>query len=342
VNTGSANPERVSTEELRSALEHSLSDPFGTSQRITRLERSPCVFTSSFALEELAIETDDGTELNLMFKDLGGSGLSERAQAAKPEFLYDPLREIEVYRSILSQAELGTAAFYGSAVDPGGGRYWLFIENVRGTALWQIGELERWEAVARWAASLHSRFANSGPPAAERLIHYDADLYRLWLRRAVDFADRWEARRPGAGRKTIEWLAERYDGVIEHLESLPATFIHGELYASNILVTSDGDRARVCPIDWEIAATGPGLIDLAALTMGWDRKTRVLLATAYREAHTQPDRLPTPDTFLESLDCARLHLAVQWLGWAPDWRPPRSHRRDWVTEARTIAEELGL
>jgi phosphotransferase family enzyme len=342
VSAGSANPDRVSTEELRGALERSLSDHFGSSRRITSLERSPSVFTSSFALEELEIETDDGTELNLMFKDLGGSGLSERARAAKPEFLYDPLREIEAYGSILSEAALGTATFYGSAVDPGNGRYWLFIENVRGTALWQIGELERWKAVARWAAALHSRFADAGPPATERLLHYDADLYRLWLRRAVDFADRWEARRPGAGRKTIEWLAERYDSVVERLESLPATFIHGELYASNILVVSDGDETRVCPIDWEIAAMGPGLIDLAALTMGWNRETRIALARAYREAHTRPDRLPASKDFLEALDSARLHLAVQWLGWAPDWRPPRSHRRDWVSEASTIAEELGL
>jgi thiamine kinase-like enzyme len=26
---------------------------------------------------------------------------------------------------------------------------------------------------------------------------------------------------------------------------------------------------RVCPVDWEMAAVGPGLIDLAALTAGW-------------------------------------------------------------------------
>lgn len=337
----SANRDRASTEQLRDALERSLSDYVGGSGRITSLERSPCVFTSSFALEELAIETQDGAELKLMFKDLGGSGLSERARSAKPDFLYDPLREIEVYRSILSQADLGTAAFYGCAVDPAEDRYWLFIENVRGTALWQIGELERWEAVARWAAALHGRYAESGPPAAERLVHYDADLYRLWLRRAVDFADRWEAMRPGVGLKTIEWLADRYDPVVKCLESLPATFIHGELYASNVLIASDADESRVCPIDWEIAAMGPGVIDLAALTMGWDRETTVALATAYT-AHLQPDRLPTLDSFLETLDCARLHLAVQWLGWAPDWRPPRSHRRDWITEARTIAEELGL
>jgi hypothetical protein len=334
----------IATDELRDALEQALHDS-GNPRRVTGMERSPCVFTSSFTLEELAVELDDGTELDLMFKDLGASGLSERARAAKPDFLYDPLREIEAYRSILAPADLGTAAFYGSVVDPAQGRFWLFIENVPGTALWQIGELEVWEAVARWAAGLHDRFAGEEVRGADTLVRYDADLFRLWMRRALDFADRWEARQPGKGRRTIEWLAERYEPVVERLAALPATFIHGELYASNVLVEQRNGATRVCPIDWELAAIGPGLIDLAALTMGWDAGERTVLTTAYRakgQAGGEADWLPDGDPFGELLDCARLHLAVQWLGWAPDWRPPRSHRRNWVDEALTIAEELGL
>jgi phosphotransferase family enzyme len=335
-------PASVSTEDLRAALERALGGRSGASGRITRLERSPCIFGSSFTLEEVEVELDDSTRLDLMFKDLGRSGLSERARAAKPEFLYNPLREIEAYRSILAPAELGTPGFYGSEVDPAQDRYWLFIENVRGVALWQIGELEVWEQVARWAGGLHSRFAGRDLPGAEPLLRYDADLYRLWLRRALEFADRWEARQPGRARRTIEWLAERYEPVVERLAALPVTFIHGELYASNVLVVQRDGGTRVCPIDWETAAAGPGLIDLAALTMGWDAPQRAALATAYREAHGNHEGLPGGETFLETLDCARLHLAVQWLGWAPDWRPPRSHRRDWVGEALAIAEELGL
>jgi Ser/Thr protein kinase RdoA (MazF antagonist) len=332
----------VGTDDLRQSLERALGHHSGGPRRISRLERSPCVFTSSFALEELQLQLDDGTGLDLMFKDLGSSGLSERAREAKPDFLSDPQREIEAYRSILARADLGTATFYGADVDPAQDRYWLFIENVRGIALWQIGELEIWEAVARWAAELHNRFAGQDVPGVEHLVRYDADLYRLWLRRALDFADRWEARQHGKARKTIEWLAERYETVVERLASLPVTFIHGELYASNVLVDQRNRGTRVCPIDWELAAIGPGLIDLAALTMGWATQQRTALATAYLDAHARSERLPAGEAFLELLDCARLHLAVQWLGWAPDWRPPRSHRRNWVDDALTIATELGL
>jgi hypothetical protein len=332
----------VSSEELRAALEPSLSDRHGDDRRIIRLERSPCVYGSSYALEELAVELDDGTQLDVMFKQLGESGLSERGRSAKPQFLHDPLREIEVYGSVLASASLGTARFYGAAVDPALKRYWLFIENVPGVALWQIGEFELWQDAARWAAALHDRFADDGAVRSEHLLRYDADFYRLWMTRALEFADRWEARRPGVARQTIERLAKGYETVVERLAALPATFIHGELYASNVLV-EQGESPRVCPIDWEIAAIGPGLVDLAALTMGnWSEPERAALATAYREARRRPDALPAPDDFSTTLDCARLHLAVQWLGWAPDWKPPRSQRQDWIGEAVRLGETLGI
>jgi hypothetical protein len=342
VNAHTGSGKRASTEALRAALEQSLRDELGTEQRITRLERSPCIYSSSFVLEELSVELDDGSGLELMFKNLGQDGLSERARAAKPEFLYDPLREIEVYRSILGPARLGTAAFYGAAVDAGDRRYWLFMENVPGVALWQIGELDLWQRVAGWAASLHERFEDGEEIADDHLLRHDAGFYRLWMRRAVEFADRWEARRPGVARQGIEWLASRHEQVVERLTALPSTFIHGELYASNVLVAGEADRTRVCPIDWEIAAVGPGLTDLAALTMGkWSDDERTAIAMAYSDALADREEA-APEEFLEAFTCARLQLAVQWLGWAPDWRPPRSHRQDWVGEALRLAEELGL
>jgi hypothetical protein len=39
---------------------------------------------------------------------------------------------------------------------------------------------------------------------------------------------------------------------------------------------------------------------------------------------------------------ARLHLAVQWLGWSPDWTPPAEHAHDWYAEAVATAETLAL
>src|SRR5262249_12836466 len=42
---------------------------------------------------------------------------------------------------------------------------------------------------------------------------------------------------------------------------------------------------RICPVDWEIAALGPGLIDLTALTAGnWTREQKTKLVAPYTEA----------------------------------------------------------
>jgi len=126
------------------------------------------------------------------------------------------------------------------------------------------------------------------------------------------------------------------------------TFLHGEFYASNVLVhePAHGGREdlRVCPIDWEMAAVGPGLIDLAALTAGgWTADEKEALALAYRAAleHTE-NWPPSPDAFLVALDYCRLHLAVQWLGWSQDWTPPPEHAQDWLGEALGLAEKLGV
>jgi hypothetical protein len=93
-----------------------------------------------------------------------------------------------------------------------------------------------------------------------------------------------------------------------------------------------------------MAAVGPGLIDLAALTVGkWTQAEKVALATAYHETLRPADGWPPPlDAFLTELDFCHLHLAVQWLGWSLDWSPPREHARDWVAEARHLTNKLGL
>ncbi|MGH2683850.1 MAG: phosphotransferase, partial [Actinomycetota bacterium] len=112
--------------------------------------------------------------------------------------------------------------------------------------------------------------------------------------------------------------------------------IHGELYASNVLVDRTDDGLRVCPVDWEVAAAGPGLVDLAALTAGWNEPDREAIVSAYMEEDSTADA----DAFHRGLALCRLHLAVQWLGWSPDWRPPAEHAHDWLSEAAALAEEL--
>ncbi len=324
----------VRTAELRAVLEPMLG-------RIVRLEHRPSAFRTSFAIEEIDLDLEDGTSVPLLLKDLSEQALLEGARRVKPAFLHNPMREIEVYRSILAPHRLGTAHCYGAAINPEADRFWLFLERVPGRELFQVGAFSSWQGVARWLAVFHRRFACEATQlvGAAHLLKVDGDYYRLWLRRARAFLPAGHQTRSGFAR-----LVERYGRVVERLLALPATVLHGEFYASNVLVQETAAGLRVCPVDWEMAAIGPGLIDLAALTAGgWAEAERNDLALAYHaEWAAQGTEIPDAAAFLSALDHCRLHLAVQWLGWARDWSPPPEHRQDWLGEALRLADKIGL
>lgn len=65
-----ASRQQVGTPDLHAALEDALSSYSGRQRRIAKLERRPTLYYSSFAMEELGVRLDDGTTLELMFKDL--------------------------------------------------------------------------------------------------------------------------------------------------------------------------------------------------------------------------------------------------------------------------------
>jgi hypothetical protein len=323
---------RPADSELRDGLERALSR-VGL-PRPRQIRRRPSEYRTIFPLEELDVELEDGAAVRIAFKRLGWEGLDERARLAKPEFLHDPRREPAVYASLLEPAALGAPRYWGSVVEPERERYWLFVEWVEGRELYQLGELELWQEAARWLARLHTQLA----PEVERhaevvpLLNHDAAFYRRWMRRALEFARAPEG--PVAWTRGVGWLAERHGVVVEALLALPRTVVHGEFYASNVLVATDTAQPRVAPVDWELAAVGPGLTDLAALLSGdWVEENRRALAAAYGAAGAS----------LEGLEFARLQLAIQWLGWAPpEWVPPEGQRHDWLGEAVRLAERLGL
>lgn len=322
--------------EVREALAPALRDAgLGA---IAELRRRPSSYTTSFPIDEIDVTLADGAELALVFKQLGWGALADEARRAKPAFLHDPRREPGVYASVLASARLGTAHLYSSICDPDE-RYWLFVERVEGLELYQVGDRALWEATARWLAGMHRQLA----PDLERhrdggrLLDYDARYYRSWIERAAEFA---RAGGASARRQGLDRLRARYDDVVEELLGLPTTVIHGELYASNVLVDASTPTPRVCPVDWELAAAGPGLVDLAALVSGsWSDTDREAIASAYRTAAGEG----AAGAGWRELDLCRLHLAVQWLGWAPaDWVPPEDHRHDWFSEAMSLAESLNV
>ncbi|HEX8770232.1 MAG TPA: aminoglycoside phosphotransferase family protein [Acidimicrobiales bacterium] len=254
----------------------------------------------------------------LLRKDLRDVALIGQARAAKPALVHDPRREPLAYRALLTPTGVGPKC-HGSGDD------WLLLERIDAPVLWQVGDARVWIAVAAWVAGMHRRLAAHDVSGVPLVVH-DAALFTAWRERAA-----------GAGVPARVLVA--HERASSRLLELPATVIHGDLYASNVLVRSGGTPdVEVWPVDWELAGIGPAVLDVAALTAGSGLapETRWAMARAYFDASGQPGR--AWETWVADLDAARLHQCVQWLGWAPSWTPPVEHRHDWLSQAIELAE----
>jgi hypothetical protein len=337
-------PTCPATSELREALEPLLTAHGLKIRPNWRLERRASPDRSSYPLEELSVELQDGRFLDLIFKNVSPGALSETVRRAKPAFLEDPYREIAVYRTVLQNADLGTATYYGSVIDDRRRRNWLFLEKLAGRPLHEFGDFEIWKQAARWLAAFHCRFIQAGGNGlidSHRLVHHDAGLCHRWMQRAKTFLT--DSQRASIHERAIwEQLCECYPRYVNEFLALPRTMLHGEFYASNVIIRDGAEQHRVSPVDWERAAIGPGLVDLAALTSGsWSHAQRRDLAVAYYDVWKRRNpSAPDFKTFVRSLELCRLHVAVQWLGWLPDWSPPPDQRQDWFSEATAAAKRM--
>jgi hypothetical protein len=336
----------VPPEELQDSLEKVLSGFFSEPVTIREWHRHVSNYSSSYLLEELDVHVTGRGELKLMFKDLSRRALLIDASRNKPAFCDDSLREIEVYRKVLQRQHLGTATFFGAVVDEDAGRFWLFLERLAPVHLWQMGEFEVWNRVAVWLARAHLALTNPGEwggKISTRLIQHDEVFYNRWIQRAQEFVRQGDKSTDRADTRAIDRVAESYGWVVQRLLMIPRTIIHGEFYPSNVLLENpETDALRVCAVDWEMAAYGPGLIDLAALISGsWTPEQRETMARNYYSALTDEVRDKWAfETFQIDLLCCRLHQAIQFLGWSRDWTAPPEHAHDWLDEAVTLADQL--
>lgn len=285
---------------------------------------------TSHALYDLTAEVEGG-RVELILKDLSPSAVIPEARGRRPALVDEPIREIAAYARLLADADLGTARCWAAHSDPDRDEHWLVLEKVTGVELYQVGEPETWGEVARWLARFHRAMARHVPDPPASLLRHDARFYRAWAERAAAAND----------DRRLAWVLDRYERtVVDALVELPRTMIHGDCSASNVLVDrSAGHVRRVCPVDWESTAVGPGAADVAALVSGWAAAERRSIALAYHEA--AGGDAATADAFLADVDRCAVQLCVQWLGWSPGWVPPVEHRQDWLATAVTLLERLG-
>jgi aminoglycoside phosphotransferase (APT) family kinase protein len=268
---------RPASGELRDALDRLLSRALPR-RRIVHVETRPMPYASSFALDEIRVHFAGGGSVELVCKDTGEAAMLPDAQRIKPRFLYDPIREIATYESILAPLGIDAPHFYGRTIDERRGRYWLFLERVAGQPLTEVGDFDVWRQASGWLAQMHSRLASA--PAVARaaetvpLVQYDGAHWRRWMARASHHVH-CAGTEPRSRRRRFASLASRYEAVVEAIAALSAGFVHGEFFASNVLAQTGASGVRVRPLDWEPAGIGPVLIDLAALNAGrWSDDAR--------------------------------------------------------------------
>jgi aminoglycoside phosphotransferase (APT) family kinase protein len=221
----------------------------------------------------------------------------------RPRFVQRTDREAGVYRLLQPSGVWAPRLLAASTTH-------LLIERSEGQPLW---ELETEAVAARLGAVLRATHdALARDTKAPFLLRYDDTFYRRWFRRAT------------AATRGLSSLAPTYEIAVKRLLDEPVVVVHGELYPSNALI----DGEEVLFIDWECAGAGPAVVDVAAVTTGW----RGPELKAFLDAYGPVDH--------HALECARLHLAVRWLGWSTEWRPPAEHARDWKSEALNSASRV--
>jgi aminoglycoside phosphotransferase (APT) family kinase protein len=289
-------------------------------------------YATSHRLEELDVRCSDGSTLRLVAKHLGRTAMSEAARLAKPAALHSAGRELAVYRHILAGAGLGTPVLIGGRASEGDNGV-MVLERVEGTPLSEIGDFTVWKAAARWLARMHARFAAvpprippSGPGPRTSLVSYDHELLAAAGRRGLERA----AQQALGSAEVCVALGARLEYALRALASATPTLVHGDLYPSNIVVAGD----RIAVVDWELAGTGPAVLDLAALAAGgWRSEQRHDLIKAYHEESLVMRRSETLTALVRRVELASLYLALRWVGSASDWDAPDEHRRDWFADA---------
>jgi aminoglycoside phosphotransferase (APT) family kinase protein len=313
---------------LRGCLEEIVAERFGSDACIAGIERARFPHLGSYDCDSVTVELAGGGRLALFLKDFGFSRLSKDDRELRR------VRELRVYRDLLAHADLGTPRYYGSLWDESRARFWLILERVDGAVVEHV-DVERGAPAAAWLARLQGHFlrhVDLGP--YDFLIHHDARFFRA----KADAARRDVARLAPASSPRLAGVLERHERAIERMLGQPRTLVHGGYIPWHVLVDARREPARVCAVDWELAALGSTLYDLALFTDGVEAPVRERVEQAYRDAAAEHG-VPVPDApeMRRVLDCFRLHRVLDWLSRSVEKEFPERKVAKLVAQAERLA-----
>jgi len=306
-----------------------LSDCLG--RAITRVRELPAPRATSYGLRRLAADlAGDGT-LDLLVKTFDVS------PHAVDVTLLRGARERFVYEAVLANRALGTARLHGTVWDDIRNRHWLVLEFVEGVKLRH--SLENRVAAAGWLGRLQASVAGEEDDLARPgyLLQYN----HAYFHDTADRARQAVGSRSGTLRARLEGVLVGYESVTRVLSFRRPTLVHGSYRSSNVLVDTRCTPARVCPLDWELAAIGPPIHDLAFLADGYDPRAVGEMCRAYGQGLTAAGQ-PVPDTteMVEDIERLRLHKVLRSLARSAEWAYPYETVTKLVTQAEAIRRSL--
>jgi hypothetical protein len=299
-------PDDANESTLCRLLEQIVAGELGTrAASIERLQRTRARYIGSYECDTVAVQLANGQELSFFLKDFSFSQKTKDDPEKRRE------RELRVYRDLLAGTNLGTAKYYGSLWDESKGRYWLMLELVDGVVV-KDQNVGHGSIAAHWLGEMQGYFLRN--PArlnnCDFLTRHDGEYFRCKAAQAVSDAEQIS---PHSATRLAR-IADRYQPITELMESQPPTLVHGAYIPWHIVLDTTRQPVRVCPVDWELAALGAPLYDLAFFTDGAEPEARDLICDAYLRS-AEEHGVPAPDRreAHHIVDCFRLHRIFDWL-----------------------------
>ena len=291
--------------DIRACLEgQSLTGSLDGDARVVRVRHEPTPFASSYRAELVVAELASGEEVRVFLKDFGVTFFPKDTGRDRRE------RELRTYRDLLPGMGLGTPQLYGSLWDERSRRFWLLLEYVPGLQVRHC-PLEGWVAAAGWVGRLHGTRRWLDRLAASPLLVRHDETY--FLRRA-ELAVLEMAAFGTSVRDRLRRVADSYGPVVEVMVSQPVCLVYGGYWPANVILAEEGASQRVCPIDWELAALGSPLYDLATLVDGFaSPELDRLLGAFVGEALAQGATVPDEDELRHLVQCFLLARVINTL-----------------------------
>jgi aminoglycoside phosphotransferase (APT) family kinase protein len=311
-----------------------VTERFGSRLTIGAIERNRFPYIGSYDCDLVTVRLSTGEQFRLFLKDYRIS------QKSKDEPELRRQRELRVYRDLLRGTDLGTPEYYGSVWDDSEGRFWILLEFVDGVVI-KDHNVEHGILAADWLGRMQGLFAQRSEmlSACDFLIRQDADFFRSKAQLAQWNVDQNSS--PSARR--LSKIVDGYEQIIKVLETQPLTLVHGGYIPWHILLDFNCKPTRVCAVDWESAAFGPTLYDLAYFTYGMEPRPRHRLLDAYRRAAIQSG-VPVPaETQMQYIvNCLRLHRIFDWLSRGLEKRFTEHKVANLVDRAEQLSATLHL